>query len=316
MTKILVVGGTGFIGSYIAKRLLDEGHNIVCFDSFLDHSKYNFIGQKAVFHKGDITYIEEIISAVKKYNVDEIISLAFLMPLEAEKNLQLAVRVNALGVNNVFEAAQLCGIKRVVYSSSISVYGNVSWYGDNPARENPEDFHLAKNVYGASKQFNEFMAGRYNEYHGMEIVGIRASIVFGYGQSRAATMWIDSAVSNPVRGIPANIPLKSSQKVSLIYVKDLAELFFKIVTAEKLKHQIYNSGGHTVSLREFAGIVKKHIPDAEFVFDEEAPAFYIVHSVDDSRVCDEFKPIRSTLEENIVDQIKIVRGAEALMDLK
>lgn len=307
MANILITGGTGFIGSYIAKRLLDEGHHVVCFDNFLDPSRHPFIGEKAIFHRGDTTRIEETISAIKEYHVEKIITLAFLMPLEAEKNLQLAIQVNALGVNNIFEAARLCGIKRVVYSSSIGVYGNVSWYGDKPAREVHEDFYPANNVYGAAKQFNEFMAGRYNQYHGMEIVCIRISIVFGYGRVRGSTVWIDNMVSNPARRMVSQIPKRSDQKVSLIYVKDLAEIFYKVVTAPKVNHWVYNSGRHTVSLKEFTEIVKRHVPDAGFVFDEGADPFYLVHAVDDSRIREEFDLKCPTLEENILDQMEMVR---------
>jgi UDP-glucose 4-epimerase len=310
MASILVTGGTGFVGSYIAKTLLAEGHKVVCFDNFIDPSRQKFIGENAILQRGDVTRIEEIISVVKEYHVEKIISLAFLMPLEAEKNLQLAAHINILGVNNVFETARLCGIKRVVYSSSISGYGHVSCYGDKPAREVPEDFYPANNVYGAAKQFNEFMAGRYNEYHHMEIVCIRVSVVFGYGRTRGSTVWVDNMISNPVRGVPAHVPRRSSQKVNLIYVKDLAEIFSNVVMAPKLNHRIYNSGRFTVSLGEFSEIVKRHIPNADFTFDEDAPPFYLVHNVDDSRMRKEFKLKYNSFEDNILDQILIVRKEE------
>jgi len=310
MSNILITGGTGFIGSYIAKRLIDEGHQVICFDNFLDYSRHRFIGEKAIFHQGDTTRIEEVIAALKEHHVEKVVSLAYLMPLEAEKNLQLAVRVNALGVNNVFEAARLCEIKRVVYSSSIGVYGHFSWYGDKPVREVPEDFYPANNVYGAGKQFNEFMASRYNEYHGMEIVCIRISIVFGYGRVRGSTVWIDNIISNPVRGTASHIPKRSDQKVSLIYVKDLAQIFYKVVTAKKVKYWVYNSGRHTVSLKEFTEIVNKHVPEAKFTFDEGAEPFYLVHAVDDSQIRDEFDLKYSSLEENILDQMIMVREIE------
>jgi len=310
MASIMITGGTGFIGSYIAKRLLEEGHTVICFDNRLDHSRRLFIGEKAIFHEGDTTSLEEVIAALRKYNVQRVVSLAYLMPLEAEKNLDLAVRVNVLGVNNVFEAARQCGIRRVLYSSSISAYGHVSWYGDRPAREIPEDFHPANNVYGAGKQFNEFMAGRYNQYHGMEIVCIRVSIVFGYGRVRGSTLWIDDMVTNPVRGRVSHVPRRSDQKVSLIYVRDLAEIFCKGVTAPRIHYPVYNSGRHTVSLRGFTEIVRKHVPNATFTFDEEAEPFYLVHAVDDSRIREEFGLKCPSLEENILDQMNMVREME------
>lgn len=311
MSHILITGGTGFIGAYVAKSLMDAGHSVVCFDNVAEGSRPSLLGDKAVIHRGDVTRIEELLSAMKQYNVDRIISLAFLMATEAERNLQLAVQVNILGVNNVFEAARLWGIKRVVCASSITCYGDVSWYGDRLAREIEEDFHLAPHVYGAAKQFNEFMAGRYNQYQNMEIVCLRPSVVFGYGRQRGPSMWIDNMISNPLRGRPAHVPRKSGQMVNLIYVKDLADMFAAAVTAPELRHRIYNAGRHTVSIKELSQVIKKFIPDAEFTFDEEAPAWYLVHAVDDSRLREEFYITRS-LEENILDQIQEVREAEAL----
>jgi nucleoside-diphosphate-sugar epimerase len=310
VTHILITGGTGFIGSYIAQRLLEQGNIVVCFDNFIDPSRRSFIGEKAVFHKGDITCLEEIISIIKMHRVERIIALASILAQEAEKNLQLAVRVNACGVNNVFEAARICNIKRVVHSSSISVYGNVSWYENKSAREVAEDFHPPNNVYSATKQLNEFMASRYNEYNGMEVVCLRVSIVFGYGRGHGSTVWIDNMISNPLRGAKVYVPHQSSQKLSLIYVKDLAQIFTEVVTASKVRHSIYNTGGHTVTVKEFSEIIKRCIPNAEFVFEERAPTFYLVHSVDNSVLKEEFNAVYHSLEESVKDQIEMVRKAE------
>lgn len=234
------------------------------------------------------------------------------MPLEAEKHLSLAVRINAQGVNNAFEAARICGIKRVVHASSISAYGHYSWYNDTPAKEIPEHFHPANNVYGAAKQFNEFMAGRYNQYHQMEVVCVRTSIVFGYGRALGSTLWIDAMVSDPLLNRAAQVPRRSDQMVSLIYVKDLADIFTNLALAPAPKHRVYNSGRHTLSLGQFAQMVQKEIPSAEFKFDEAADPFYLVHAVDNSRYTQEFAPKFPTLAENIRGQIAMVREIEGL----
>lgn len=312
MANILIIGGTGFIGSYIARQLIQEGHAIVCFDSAVNEARLKLIGKEASVYRGDVTQIESIISACQEHDIDLVISLAFLMPLEAERHLSLAVRVNALGINNVFETARVCGIKRVVHASSISAYGHYSWYGETPAAEIPDHFHPANNVYGAAKQFNEFMAGRYNQYHNMEIICVRTSIVFGYGRAFGSTVWIDDMISNPVRGRTAHVPKRSSQKVNLIYVRDLARIFATLATADEPKHRIYNSGRHTASLGELSGLIAKEISGAQFVFDEEAEPFYLVHAVDTSRYTNEFQQDFPTLEENIRDQIEAVRRTEGL----
>jgi nucleoside-diphosphate-sugar epimerase len=310
MANVLITGGTGFIASHVARQLLGAGHRVVCFDNAVSPARLKIIGEKAIVRRGDVTQIEDLISACQEHEVDRIICLAFLMPLEAEKHLSLAVRINALGVNNAFEAARLCGIKRVVHASSISAYGHYSWYQDTPAKEIPEHFHPANNVYGAAKQFNEFMAGRYNQYHQMEIICLRTSIVFGYGRALGSTMWMDAMLSNPVLGKPAQVPRRASQKVSLIYVKDLADIFVALALAPAPRHRLYNSGRHTLNLGQFAQMVKKEIPTAQFQFDEAAEPFYLVHAVDDSRYTKEFKPKWLDLAENIRDQIAMVRQME------
>lgn len=312
MANILVIGGTGFIGSYVARELVRNGHAVVCFDNAVNEARPGSIGEDVRVCRGDITQIESIITACQEYGIDRVVSLAFLMPLEAERHLSLAARVNVLGVNNVFDAARICGIKRVVHASSISAYGHYSWYGETPAAEIPDHFHPANNVYGAAKQFNEFMAGRYNQYHGMEIICVRTSIVFGYGRAFGSTAWIDDMISNPVRGRTAHVPKRSTQKVSLIYVKDLAAIFAALITAADPRHRVYNSGRHTVSLGALSELVAKEIPGAQFIFDEEAVSFYLVHAVDSSRYTNEFMSVFPTLEENIRDQIETVRRIEGL----
>jgi UDP-glucose 4-epimerase len=307
MANILITGGTGFIASHVAKRLIASGHKVVCFDNAINPDRLKIIGDQAIIRGGDVTQIEDIISACMEFKIDKIASLAFMMPLEAEKHLSQAVRINAQGVNNAFEAARICGIKRVVHASSISAYGHYSWYNNNPAKEIPEHFHPANNVYGAAKQFNEFMAGRYNQYHKMEIICVRTSIVFGYGRAMGSTMWIDAMVSNPILNKIAQVPRRSDQMVNLIYVKDLADIFANLALAPAPEHRVYNSGRHTLSLGQFAQMVQKEIPSAEFKFDEDAEPFYLVHAVDDSRYTQEFDPKFSTLVENIRDQIAMVR---------
>jgi UDP-glucose 4-epimerase len=308
MANILITGGLGFIGSYVAKRLIEKGHNIVCFDNFIDNARRNFVGPKGQFYRGDVTRIEEIISLIKQHRVDKIVALAFMMPGEIEKNLQGAVQVNILGLNNVFEAARLWGIRRVVFASSIAYYGHFSNFGNRPAREVPEDFYLATSLYGAAKQFNEFMAGQYNQYHDMEIIAIRPSVVFGPGRKSGTTGWIDNMIADSLKGLPVNIPMKSDQKVNLIYVKDLAEIFSSIVQADKVKHRVYNSGRYTVTLKEFGEMIKKILPDSKFIFNEQAAPFRLVYRVEDSRLREEFDLGFKSLEENISDEIHEVES--------
>ena len=129
--SILVLGGTGLIGSRLTRRLLSLGHSVICFDLYPDYNKVADLENVEVV-VADVTRFEDIIAAIRKYDVERIVNLAYILPPESEEKLQLAMRVNQMGMNNVFEAARLMGIRRVIYASTIAVYGLQDSFGDRP----------------------------------------------------------------------------------------------------------------------------------------------------------------------------------------
>ena len=131
--SILVTGGNGFIGIQIIKRLSDLGEETVSFHRSKPSEGYFPKTTKVV--QGDVTHFEDIIACIKEFSVTKIIHLAFAMPVECEARPYSSTVINILGANNIFEAARLCDIKRVVYASSLAYYGPQSNYGDNEVVE-------------------------------------------------------------------------------------------------------------------------------------------------------------------------------------
>ena len=218
---------------------------------------------------GDVTHIEDLIDAIQGFGVQRIINLAYILPPESEEKLQLAVRVNLMGMNNVFEAARLMGIKRVVYASSIAVYGLQSSYGDRPVTE--EDDCYPETVYMAHKLWNEFMARKYMERYDMMIPGLRIANVSGPGRTKGFSAWQGRCIDNLAIGKPATILSRRDQKLLIIYVDDTAELFAKLCLAESLKYAVYNSLAYSVTAQELVDKIKLFLPDAEIDFNETAP---------------------------------------------
>ena len=113
---ILVIGGTGFIGPRAIRRLVERGEEVVCMD--INPGAASFAGMedrmKVVF--GDVTRFEDVIKAVMEVKPDRILNLAYLLG-GGEVEPHINVRLNILGMDNCFEAARLCGVKRVVYVS-------------------------------------------------------------------------------------------------------------------------------------------------------------------------------------------------------
>ena len=110
------------------------GQRVVCFDLYPDYSKVADHDNVDVV-VADVTRFEDIVAAIKNHGVKRIVNLAYILPPESEEKLQLAMRVNQMGMNNVFVAARLMGIRGVVYASTIAVYGLQDSFGDRPVTE-------------------------------------------------------------------------------------------------------------------------------------------------------------------------------------
>ncbi len=175
--RVLVTGGAGFIGSNLAEALLEIGAVVTVLDdlstglqSNVDrlsaHANYSFV-------KGDITNPSDYRDLLK--NVDLISHQAALGSVPRSIALPLNTHhVNATGFLTMLHEAKEAGIKRFVYASSSSVYGDSL---DSPKQEGGEGNMLSP--YAVTKQLNEEYAQVYHRLHGMECIGLRYFNVFG-----------------------------------------------------------------------------------------------------------------------------------------
>ncbi|MBI3964738.1 MAG: NAD(P)-dependent oxidoreductase [Chloroflexi bacterium] len=301
----LIFGGTGFIGSRIARKLVDRGEQVVCVDVVPDAPAVAKLRDKVTILRGDVTRLEDVLAPMKAHQVDRVINLAYLLTSDSEQNAHLAVQVNAVGMSNVFEAARLLDLKRVVYASSIAVYGDQSAYGDRPIRE--DDLPSPRTLYGASKLLNDIEAANYSRAYSLSLVGIRISSVYGHGRLRGRSAWGGTFASFPAVGKPVEFPYPAEMRWSMIYVEDAAELFVRALLAPKPAHAIYNSGGDNVSLGELAAAVRQEIPDAKHTFtDVQSQTYYMI---DGTRAESEFGWQRTPLAQAVKAHIAEARAA-------
>lgn len=302
---ILITGGTGFIGTRAAKKLLDSRQKVVIMDINAGTSMLEPGQGEMTVVTGDVRQFSDVTRVIRDFKVEKIINLAYLLGETSERDPLLAVEVNALGATNVFEAAMVFGIKRVVHASSLSLFGPQEFYGDRLVTE--DDVPQPPRIYGATKVFNEFIASKYEERFGLEVANLRLSVVYGRGRERGRTGWVGQLISNPVLGKPVFAPVSSNQRMSLIHVDDAAELFVRLCLAEKLQHRIYHSGGHTASANELAEIVGKYLPNADIRFNEDAPDLNLIYRMDGSRIAKELDWEMMHLETGILNTINEVR---------
>ncbi|MFA5770902.1 MAG: NAD-dependent epimerase/dehydratase family protein, partial [Patescibacteria group bacterium] len=124
MSKLVVTGGAGFIGSHVTDRLIELGHQVVVIDNLMIGKK-SFVNKKAKFVKADIRDFNKI----KKYFV----GAEAIFHLAADPRLPISIEdpiatheINVTGTINVLEAARKAGVKKVVFSSSCAVYGDTT----------------------------------------------------------------------------------------------------------------------------------------------------------------------------------------------
>ncbi|HEY3154534.1 MAG TPA: NAD(P)-dependent oxidoreductase [Candidatus Binatia bacterium] len=279
--KILVVGGSGYIGRHVVKNLANQGAEVIAFD--LVPAAANWIVPGVPFIRGDMTNLEEIMGAIVDHGVQRIVALGYFMtPLLAPecRDLLKAARVNILGITNLFEAARLARIKRVIFASTVGTFGYQDGYGPEPITENTEP-RAPKNLYGLMKLLNNGMAERYAKTFGIQIVKVHSAAVIGPGN----TAFSRQMIQFPAIGKPGFANWPSAGPRNIVGVTD----------------------------NEIAAIVKKYLPDAQITFDEKArvPAW----NFDDSRPVKEFDWKIQSVEEMVLDEINGTREAAGLARL-
>ena len=178
--KICVTGGAGFIGSNLVDALLGKGYQVVVLDNFSTGKQENLVqcaGNPAFeLIEGDIRDFDTCKKAVA--DCDYVFHEAALGSVpRSVANPQASFEVNVQGFCNMIEAARLAGVKRFIYASSSSVYGD-----DEHLPKQEEFTGKALSPYALSKQMNESIAENYNRVYGFETVGLRYFNVFGKRQ--------------------------------------------------------------------------------------------------------------------------------------
>lgn len=192
MTKVLVTGGLGFIGSHLVHKLVAEGDDVIALDNLkrTARTKLQKLEQarRVQVVETDIRDFAQLAQAVKGCDV--------VFHLAAQSNVMGAIddpdysiTTNVLGTFNVLRAAAEAGVKRVVFTSSREVYGEPK--ATPVAESHPSD---AKNSYGASKAAGEAYCRTFAHTHGLAVEVVRLANVYGPGDSgRVLPLWMTAA---------------------------------------------------------------------------------------------------------------------------
>ena len=189
--RFLVTGAMGCLGAWTLRNLIQQQQPAVAFDLNIDPYRLRLLLSDAEIAaipivQGDITDFAAVERAVLEHGITHIIHLAALQVPFCRANPILGAQVNVTGTVNVFEAAaRHQEVKRIVYTSSVAVYGPRDLYGPAPV---PEDAPLVPAThYGVYKQANEGTARIYAQDNGVNSIGVRPYVIYGLGRDRGVT---------------------------------------------------------------------------------------------------------------------------------
>jgi nucleoside-diphosphate-sugar epimerase len=293
--NVLVTGGLGFIGSKVVLQLLKRNISVIIADLDIDKNRsrleqnINKIGKDKnliQYEKLDVTNYQNVEKIFQDYNLDSVINLAYGIGAICEENPLLASRINIVGTTTIFEMIVKYQIRRLVFASSETVYGaNQEFFGNKAVTE--DDFSGIDNhyfTYGVMKLLNEFMAEKYIKRHGCSIAYTRPSVVFGYGRQNTALNWAEDFAAKPALNKTASLPFSKSNKDNWIYVDDCAEQLVRLALKDKLNYSCFNTGSETVDGHQLEKTVKKFIPKADLVFDENIKSTPLIDDQNDERI--------------------------------
>ncbi len=305
---ILVIGGTGFIGSRVLRVLADRGEPVVCMDINLTAPRMADLADRVKLVRGDVTQFDNIVSIMLQEKPERVLNLSYF--LGSDHAPRAALKLNVIGMDNCFEAARLAGVKRVVYASSLAVNGRQSHFGNRAVTE--DDFRHGDYQYAVHKIFNEWQAQDYRDKYGMSITGVRPANVTGSDKARGSVDHVN-IITQPARGKPISLPYRDAMRCP-IHVDDVAEVFARVLLADAPLHPMYNSGGTAISLGEIADIVREFLLDARITFEHEVGGQAVSgnYLIDNSRLVEEFGVPYRPYRERVLQIINDVRHEEGL----
>jgi nucleoside-diphosphate-sugar epimerase len=253
---VLVTGGAGFIGSHLVEALVAGGARVRVLDDLSTGASENLAGLETVeLLTGDVRDATDCARAMS--GVDLAFHLAALGSVPRSlKDPSATISVNVAGTANVFAAARTAGIRRVVYASSSSVYGDAQAL---PKKEGEEGRPLSP--YALSKAMNEELARMFHRCYGIELVGLRFFNVYGPRQrpdgpyAAVVPRFFDAYLS----GRAPTIYGDGRQSRDFTFVGDAVEAALLAAGALGVDSSLgYNvAGGLSVSIRDLADAIRE-----------------------------------------------------------
>jgi threonine 3-dehydrogenase len=268
-----VTGGSGFLGSHLARALAARGDVVTCLDVappaavLRDDASVRWV-------QCDVTSWADLCEGVRDAGPDVLFHTAGILSAQAEERPRAAYDVNATGMVNVLEAVSLLRVPRLVFTSTIATYGpGAAGTVDEATPQRPTT------MYGLTKVLGELLGEHAWRRDKVDYRGIRLPALLGPGRGEGgASAYASLIVSEPARGRPYAVPVPESTTVPLMYVADAVAALIRVAEADeaRLGRRTYGVAGFSPRTGALADAVRRAIPDADIRFVPEPTIASIV----------------------------------------
>jgi UDP-glucose 4-epimerase len=252
MAKVVVTGGSGFIGSHVVDALMDAGHRVTVIDHRVRPHRSD-VG----FEDVDLMDLSSVLEATK--GVEHIFHLAAVSNVNyAYKYPVYSTALNVMGTTHMLEAARINGVQRVHLASTVWVYNGAP--NGKPADETvPFYLEGAGHIYTSTKMAAEMVCHNYAQLYKVPFTILRYGIP--YGPRMREELLIPAFLKKALNGQPLTISGKGEQYRNFVYVRDMAEAHV-LAMKDKAVNQTYNlEGTRKVTVLEVAEGIKKLLGD-------------------------------------------------------
>jgi nucleoside-diphosphate-sugar epimerase len=328
VSTVLVTGGAGFVGAYVTRALLAEGHRVVVYDVRPSRNALGLVldrtgdreGGDLVIEQGEITDGWRLLRTCRRHRVDQVVHLASPLTQDVTDNPVTGIRDVCLGTATMFEVAREAALGRLVWASSVAVFGPASAYPPGPLAY--DACHRPTTLYGSAKSLCEQLARRAWEVDGVDSVGLRLTVVYGAGRLRGYMSYPSQVLRQAAAGGPVVVDF-GAQRLNWQYVDEVAAMVSRVLASPTQgAGRTFNTYGDARTWAEAAGVLRRVLPDVAVEVREGLdPALDgVVEAYDDSAFREHFgyEP-RWPLERGVAATVEtysriIAEGLEVGMD--
>lgn len=224
--KILITGGAGFIGSHLCKKLLHDGHHVICLDNFFTGNKDNV---KDLLENKNFKLIEHDVTEKFSADVDEIYNLACpASPPHYQYDPVKTTKTSVLGAINMLELARKCGAK-ILQASTSEVYGNPEIHPQSESYWGNVNPIGIRSCYDEGKRCAETLMMDYHRQHGVDIRIVRIFNTYGPNMDISDGRVVSNFIVQALKGEDLTVYGEGNQTRSFCYVDDLIDGMIKMM---------------------------------------------------------------------------------------